>query len=503
MKATETTFKLVKSLTKNEKRYFRMFASITEGEKNYIRIFEEMDKQEVYDEQKIKAKFKDKKFVNHFTYEKNYLQQMILKALRNYRSDEELNYINAFADVEILIKKGLPEVAFPILEKYKIRTLESENLAEYFVFSRSEMRLAASSQNIQWFVDYISSGFAKDENLLEQWKYFLFIITKYNELNILKGKFKFVNNSELKKELREMISEPVWKGIFQKLGTKGKIAWYNFFTQYYLLVQDYQQAYLSASSLLEFIQQNNLSIIQIGLLNYLVMLINKIETASVLEKYDEVQAYCTHLKQVITSADYDEAPHIRNQFTATHFEATISNYTLWGKFAECIEFYNTHILQINALKNAMSSEAKISIQYYMALSYFYLGDFHASLEFLDQVLKQKKADHYAMQTMPAQTLYLMIHLDMGNQTFVANSLRNYLRSFSKQQIDIKSNSLLLKIFRQIIAFESNKKELIQCLKDGITEINKLKSEPNEFIFLRNVMADRWLKNKLMLLDKSL
>ena len=56
---------LIKSLTKQEKRYFKLFAQRhTSGKENqYLKLFDAIDAQEVYKEDAIKKKFSKEKFV--------------------------------------------------------------------------------------------------------------------------------------------------------------------------------------------------------------------------------------------------------------------------------------------------------------------------------------------------------------------------------------------------------------------------------------------------------
>ena len=61
-KASDQLHKLIKSLSKPEKRYFKVFSSrhIIGDENNYQTLFDAIDKQEEYDEEKLMKKFKDK-----------------------------------------------------------------------------------------------------------------------------------------------------------------------------------------------------------------------------------------------------------------------------------------------------------------------------------------------------------------------------------------------------------------------------------------------------------
>ena len=53
---SEELFQLIKSLSKQEKRYFKLYASRhVIGEKNkYVQLFDAIDKQAAYNEEKIK-----------------------------------------------------------------------------------------------------------------------------------------------------------------------------------------------------------------------------------------------------------------------------------------------------------------------------------------------------------------------------------------------------------------------------------------------------------------
>ena len=109
MAQNDNLFKLIKSLSKTEKRHFKLFASLKSGDTNYIKLFDVINKQEVYNEQQIKDLFGNETFVKQLHVTKNLLAKLILKSLRNYYSnisvEAELNII--LRNIEILFKKEL------------------------------------------------------------------------------------------------------------------------------------------------------------------------------------------------------------------------------------------------------------------------------------------------------------------------------------------------------------------------------------------------------------
>ena len=107
MKASDDLFNLVRSLNKNEKRYFRLLSGLHAGEKKFLLLFDAVDSQKEYDEETIKKKFRKEKFIRQLTFTKNYLYKSILKSLESYHSSADSEIKNLLHRVEILFEKGL------------------------------------------------------------------------------------------------------------------------------------------------------------------------------------------------------------------------------------------------------------------------------------------------------------------------------------------------------------------------------------------------------------
>ena len=132
MKPSNELFKLVKSLSKSEKRFFKLSSSLQAGEKNYIKIFDFIDAQKEYDEEALKDEFKNEVFVKHLSSEKNYLYKLILKSLRNFYSEDSPGSILKLEikNIEILFSKAL----YKECEKYIQRVKELAKSTEDFYY---------------------------------------------------------------------------------------------------------------------------------------------------------------------------------------------------------------------------------------------------------------------------------------------------------------------------------------------------------------------------------
>ena len=123
MRYNADLYQLIKSLTKSEKRYFKVYsAQHTKKESNnYILLFDAIDGQEVYNEEKIKRKFKNHTFGKHLAKTKFLLYESIMKVLLQLRSGKDVgSKIRLLLDaVEFQYGKSLYDQAYISLQKAK------------------------------------------------------------------------------------------------------------------------------------------------------------------------------------------------------------------------------------------------------------------------------------------------------------------------------------------------------------------------------------------------
>jgi hypothetical protein len=66
MKPSTELFKLIKSLTKSEKRFFKLSSSLQAGDKNYLKLFDFIEASNEYDESALKDTFHNETFIFRF-----------------------------------------------------------------------------------------------------------------------------------------------------------------------------------------------------------------------------------------------------------------------------------------------------------------------------------------------------------------------------------------------------------------------------------------------------
>ncbi len=124
----DNLYKLIKSLSKSEKKYLQEFLRKDSSPTLYKTLFNQIDKQSKHDTNEIKIAFDNK--ANQLPVIKTYLTKLILKSLKNFHqnssTDDKIQ--NSFLEIDLLLKKDLLDQAeFEIGKIIKI-CRESEKL---------------------------------------------------------------------------------------------------------------------------------------------------------------------------------------------------------------------------------------------------------------------------------------------------------------------------------------------------------------------------------------
>ncbi|MBI3237565.1 MAG: hypothetical protein HYZ43_01750, partial [Flavobacteriia bacterium] len=170
MKPSSELFKLIKSLTKSEKRFFKLSSALQAGEKNYLKIFDYIEKQEHYDEDDLKDAFAGEVFVKHLPSEKNHLYRLILKSLRVYYSEQSASSIlkQELKNVEILYNKALYRECEKFVQRAKLVAKENEEFYYWYELIAWEKRLLEAAYEEGEFGRDLDSLVAEEEEVISK-----------------------------------------------------------------------------------------------------------------------------------------------------------------------------------------------------------------------------------------------------------------------------------------------------------------------------------------------
>lgn len=145
MKPTRELYDLIKSLTGSEKRYFKLNASKQKGNKNYLDLFDAIDSQKQFDENELKQRFKNEKFILNLTVTKNYLYSLIFKNLISFNDKKsvDIKLGNISFMCKLMFDKALYKQFFKASANGKALAVRAERFSyvlEFIEFEKNIMK---------------------------------------------------------------------------------------------------------------------------------------------------------------------------------------------------------------------------------------------------------------------------------------------------------------------------------------------------------------------------
>lgn len=143
--ASDNIFRLIKSLTRAEKRYFKVYSGryLGEGKGVQLQLFDAIDAQEEYDETALVKKFRNSAFGKTPAIVKNRLYETILRSLHSFHSDSSLDVElqRLVHSAEILFKKSLYQDAERMLSRARKLALKHEKFYVLLEINKWDKRL--------------------------------------------------------------------------------------------------------------------------------------------------------------------------------------------------------------------------------------------------------------------------------------------------------------------------------------------------------------------------
>lgn len=163
MKSKTDLYRLIKAMSKSEKRYFTLDAQKS-GRKDtkYLELFYTISSMDKYDEEVLK-----KKFPKHLSTDKAYLYDAILRSMRDYRSSKSrgARIKEKLLDAKYLYERGLYDLCEESLTEAKKLSDELGDYLALLEINKEERRLVrdAKAQNFEEELEQLTID--KEKNL--------------------------------------------------------------------------------------------------------------------------------------------------------------------------------------------------------------------------------------------------------------------------------------------------------------------------------------------------
>ncbi|MBD3270453.1 hypothetical protein GF376_02920 [Candidatus Peregrinibacteria bacterium] len=295
-------YKLIKSLTKSEKRYFKI--SSAEESKNYLALFDFIDKQKKYDEEAVKKHFVGKTFIKQLHVTKNYLSKLILKSLKNFhqKSSKDIEIKNLLQDIEILYKKDLYDICENEIEKCIKLAEEYEKFPSLLDALNWKRKLLITRFGATESRKDIDSIIEKQNDTLKK----LFNLNEYYELTANFFEY-FQTASQLTPTVYTSLSKnPLITNPDNALTFQSKVLYCNLLFSYQIYKdRNYQAAFQSLEHLVALLERNP-EFLREDPENYITAINHQIEILLHTKKYTEVSELFEKIRKAPKKFNFKE-----------------------------------------------------------------------------------------------------------------------------------------------------------------------------------------------------
>ena len=481
-----TLFSLIESLTKAEKRYFRLFAGSAASNKNYLLLFDYIDKQTESDDKAIRTHFRSKAFVKQLHITKIYLNNLILKSLRNYHSrvSKSAELKDLLRNIEILFRKELFDQCLLTIEKALTlaRKYEKHNdLLEIYSWKR---RLLIDRMGSEKCREAVNDILALEKDSLKHIKN----LNSYWDLTI--NLFDFFSQSSSGDPL---ISHPLFKNSDSAGTIQSRVLYYHILYAYNIMKDRPAVAEKHISDLVSFLEARP-EYIKEDPSSYITALNNKIAFYLRLKRLPAIPALLEKVKAI--PQDYDlksQSPMTVKLLLRTH-NVELELYRDSEEYDKGIALVEDVREFLQKYKKSVPVDYELLLYYQFAYLHFMKEEFRSTLFWLNEIFKKNfGAVREDIQSF-AHLLSLIIQFELGNIIFLKYAVDSCRRFLKKKRNLYPFEKVLLRFFSKVSMSTPDKyPELFKRLD---TELFSETSEEAMTNALDYLNFKKWIEKKV-------
>ena len=501
MKPSTELFKLIKSLSKSEKRFFKLSSSLQSGDKNYLKIFDYIEAQVKYDEEELKNVFKEETFIRHLPSEKNHLYKLILKSLRSYYSEQSISSVlkQEIKNVEILYNKALYKECEKFVQRAKVIAREHEKFYYWYELLSWEKKLLEEAYESGEFSTNLDDLVNEEEMVIAKLRNLAEYQVIYSKINLVFRSGGFTRNESERKVVDGIADYHLIKGKNTAISTRASSICYYIKGLCAATNRNYDESFQFFNKTREILDRNPKIKADSGQ-RYVMTLSHLLRCYIDSHQFDKAEQLIKDLRSLEGVKGFDSTDIRVRIFTSTS-NLELALLHAMGDFENAVQ----KIPSIEALQEEygekVSKEQEILFTYNKAYSYFGKGEYKKALQYINQVLNDNeqnlRQDIYSF----ARLFNLVLHYELENYDFLEYVIKSTNRYYSKQERDYEAETVCIKHIRKLAKCVTQNERLTE-LQNMKKDIDRLLQDHNERVVLEYFNIAAWVDSKLKRLSMS-
>jgi hypothetical protein len=495
MKPSTELFKLVKSLTKSEKRFFKLSSSLQSGEKNYLKIFDYIERQSSYDENALKEEFENQTFIKHLPSEKNHLYKLILKSLRSYYSEQSISSSlkQEIKNVEILYNKALYKECEKFVGRAKQTAKRYEKFYYWFELIGWEKKLLESAYESGEFSTDLDKLVEEEEMVIAKLRNLAEYTVIYSKINLIFRSGGFTRNERERQVVEDIADYHLIKGKNTAVSTKAASICYYIKGLCAATNRNYRDSFQFFNRTQEILDNNPYIKLDTGQ-RYVNTLFHLLRCHIDNKDFNEAQELILMIRSLHGKKGFNSIDISVRIFSNTYNQELLLLHAM-GEFDKSVELITEIEKQQAFYEGKISKEMEVLLTYNKAYSYFGTGDYKKALQYINEVLNDNeqnlRQDIYSF----SRLFNIVIHYELANYDFLEYVVKSTNRYLSKQERDYQVENVCIKSIRKLAktAETVNRVEIFEKMQ---SEISELLNDHNERVVLEYFDISSWVRSKI-------
>ncbi len=451
-----------------EKSYFKRYAGKLSDDSatNYLQLFDAIAGQEEYDENVLKKKFARQRFVKQFSVAKTYLYKTIIKALKNFHeeSDVQSQLKHLQLELTILMDKGIYAQAYKIIVKGESISKEYEMFSEWSEFLRTELYLLVNGYHTSQ--RSIATVVAEQELVEERLRNLVQFENLYNRQHRL---------SKMVYQLRDEQQLAEYELIFrdglllqQKVALSARALYYfHYIRALHFSVTDKRKEFLAESKLLAKVCEQTPYFFKYDLRASMNAINLLLEACYFNQDFNMMQKALKQLSALNSKNDRDKIAQFvyYSRFGLIYYD---QRKDAKGKVSLVEEAWKQ--MRLYGPKIPYHIRISIIVTYVSAL--LEMGEYSKALDWIELYRQGGKPEQtrYDVQSI-LHMMQLIAHYELGNHLLVKNIVPNIARFIRKVGQQSKFEKTLIGFFARLTSVKSRSSDIF---KDTLYELDSLK-----------------------------
>lgn len=487
-------FTLIKSLRKNEKRYFKVRNKGLQNEDmKYVMLFDELEKMEAFDEEKI---ISDNEWINpiQFSNLKAHLYKKILQSLREYTqsSNDDIQIREQIDYIQILFDRSLYQQSMILLQKVKKAIKKSDNLElqlEVLKWEKNLLPYSIAKNNQKRVKQVIEEANAINERITR-----VNLLTNLMmELNAIYIKTGYIRDKSDHDNIKSLFNEklPNWNPA--EFSFREKLLWYEIQLSYFSFIQDFDKVYEYSKMWVNLFEFTPNSAYYLEM--YLKGLNHLLNAQARLLKYDEFQQTHKTLRDLANHRLVKLNENLQIRLFKYSYAHQFNGYFMIGEFNKGEQLLQRIEARLEAYIGMLDKHSELVLFYKIACLYFGNDNYRQALKWLNRIINSEDQDIREDVHSFARIVNLITHYELGNTDVIEYYIRSTYRFLLKKH-DLHLFQELILEFLKGLSREITQSQLIERFKElriKLLELESSKYDKRAFVYFDMIS---WLESKI-------